>query len=173
MFSVCRKLDLTIVALKPKANIKKYHIFRTDVLLWWNVYDLVTTSLKINILYSWTLWFHAEVLTDVSTVVDELVFRQFACALFSIHVIWFWFSSLQAIYKLQHLVDINDIYSNDIHAMARTYGIEAARVVLINVRRFWLSLFHSFILLSTWPLQCHRVITLMRVVYKGAQQTRG
>lgn len=31
------------------------------------------------------------------------------------------------------ILDLNNLYSNDIHAMAATYGIEAARSVLLKV----------------------------------------
>lgn len=35
-------------------------------------------------------------------------------------------------FKYDHLLDLNKLYSNDIHAMARTYGIEAANKVIIK-----------------------------------------
>lgn len=35
-------------------------------------------------------------------------------------------------FKYNHLLDMNRLYSNDIHAMANTYGIEAANKVIIK-----------------------------------------
>lgn len=35
-------------------------------------------------------------------------------------------------FKYNHLLDLNKLYSNDIHAIARTYGIEAANKVIIK-----------------------------------------
>lgn len=39
------------------------------------------------------------------------------------------------------LVDVNRLYSNDIHKIAETYGIEAARRVIVKVRSFILNSF--------------------------------
>lgn len=36
-------------------------------------------------------------------------------------------------YKYDNVLDLNQLYTNDIHAMANHYGIEAARTVIIKV----------------------------------------
>ena len=43
-------------------------------------------------------------------------------------------------YNYQDILDINQLYTNDIHAVARTYGIEAAAQVIIKVTRLCLLL---------------------------------
>ena len=43
------------------------------------------------------------------------------------------FDLFQELYKFDTLLDLPKVYSNDIHAMARTYGIEAANRVIIKV----------------------------------------
>lgn len=40
--------------------------------------------------------------------------------------------NLQAMFKYDKLLDLNKIYSNDIHAIAQTYGIEAAARILVK-----------------------------------------
>ena len=40
---------------------------------------------------------------------------------------------LQELYKYDQILDLNSLYSNDIHAIADTYGIEAANKVIIKV----------------------------------------
>ena len=45
-------------------------------------------------------------------------------------VIWIF---LQELYKYQEVLDLNRLYSNSIHVMANTYGIEAACKVIIKV----------------------------------------
>ena len=42
----------------------------------------------------------------------------------------------QEMYNYTEMLDLSDLYSNDIHAMAHNYGIEAACNVLITVRSF-------------------------------------
>lgn len=37
-------------------------------------------------------------------------------------------------FKYHDLLDVNKLYSNDIHKIANTYGIEAARKVIVKVR---------------------------------------
>ena len=46
---------------------------------------------------------------------------------------------LQELYKYDQILDLNRLYSNDIHAIADTYGIEAASKVIIKVN-LWRSL---------------------------------
>ena len=41
--------------------------------------------------------------------------------------------SFQEMYNYQDILDLNRLYSNDIHAMAKVYGIEAASRVIIKV----------------------------------------
>ena len=40
-------------------------------------------------------------------------------------------------YKYSDFLDLNQLYSNDIHAIANTYGIEAAGRVLRKVRELF------------------------------------
>ncbi|KAJ9578156.1 hypothetical protein L9F63_024984, partial [Diploptera punctata] len=40
--------------------------------------------------------------------------------------------NLQEMFKFMKLVDLNRIYCNNVHEMAKTYGIEAARSILIK-----------------------------------------
>ena len=48
-------------------------------------------------------------------------------------------------FKHESLLDLNKIYSNDIHAIARTYGIEAAnRVIVKEVQEVFKVSFHNF-----------------------------
>lgn len=42
-------------------------------------------------------------------------------------------SQFQEMSKYEHLLDLNNLYSNDIHKIAATYGIEAARRVIVKV----------------------------------------
>lgn len=37
-------------------------------------------------------------------------------------------------YKYQDILDLNRLYTNDIHAIARNYGIEAAARALVQVK---------------------------------------
>ena len=47
-------------------------------------------------------------------------------------------------WKYQHILDVNSLYSNDIHAIANTYGIEAALRALIKVSRLALLVHNPF-----------------------------
>lgn len=40
---------------------------------------------------------------------------------------------LQEMYNYDKVLDLNKLYTNDIHALANTYGIEAASKALIKV----------------------------------------
>ena len=40
---------------------------------------------------------------------------------------------LQELYKYRDILDVNQLYTNDVHAFAKIYGIEAAAKVLIKV----------------------------------------
>lgn len=42
-------------------------------------------------------------------------------------------------FKYHDLLDVNKLYSNDIHKIANTYGIEAARKVIVKVRNILFS----------------------------------
>ena len=42
-------------------------------------------------------------------------------------------------YNYQDVLDLNKLYSNDIHAIAKTYGIEAAARVIIKVRHLYMT----------------------------------
>lgn len=44
---------------------------------------------------------------------------------------------LQEIFLYADILDLNRLYSNDIHAIANMYGIEAANKVIIKVRFKW------------------------------------
>lgn len=43
---------------------------------------------------------------------------------------------LQEMFKYMEVLDLNRLYTNQIHAMARTYGIEAAARVVVKVSHF-------------------------------------
>ena len=65
------------------------------------------------------------------------------CDEFSIHHITDWMVIcsvisvvhflFQEIFKYDKLLDLNQLYSNDIHGIADIYGIEAARRVIVKV----------------------------------------
>lgn len=40
--------------------------------------------------------------------------------------------NFQSLWKYDKLIDINNIYSNDIGAILKTYGVEAARMAIIR-----------------------------------------
>ena len=42
--------------------------------------------------------------------------------------------NLKAMYRYQDMLKLNRLYTNNVHAMANCYGIEAASRVLIKVR---------------------------------------
>lgn len=37
-------------------------------------------------------------------------------------------------FKYNNLLDLNKLYSNDVHCIAQTYGIEAASRVIVKVK---------------------------------------
>ena len=41
--------------------------------------------------------------------------------------------NIEAMFKYANVLDLNRLYSNDIHAVSRVYGIEAASRVIVNV----------------------------------------
>jgi len=47
--------------------------------------------------------------------------------------------NLQAAWRHADILDLTKVYTNDIHAMARVYGIEAAAKVIKQVISFFLS----------------------------------
>ena len=48
----------------------------------------------------------------------------------------------QEMYKYQHILDMRQLYTNNIHAIATSYGIEAANKAIVKVRVF-LSAYYS------------------------------
>ena len=50
---------------------------------------------------------------------------------------------LQEMYNYNNMLNLNELYSNDIHSMAHNYGIEAACSVLIQVRSFTFRVFFN------------------------------
>lgn len=50
----------------------------------------------------------------------------------SCHLFCFIGFSFQQLYLFENILDLKKLYTNDIHAMAETYGIEAAACVLIK-----------------------------------------
>ena len=43
---------------------------------------------------------------------------------------------LQEVYKYDQILDLNKLYTNDIHALSHTYGIEAACRAIIKVSQW-------------------------------------
>lgn len=53
------------------------------------------------------------------------------------------FAALQELFKYGHILDLNKLYSNHIHAIANCYGVEAARTVIVKVG--YAALYHLFV----------------------------
>lgn len=68
--------------------------------------------------------------------------------------------NINAMFKHSKILDLRRLYCNDIHAVAKHYGVEAASRVIVQVSAAMI-LFRSFV-----SLHCHFVLQEVRNVFK-------